>query len=244
MHSTSKGYRRFRSRVKYFQEDLEAAMVICKNGELLSGDEHIFQNISPKNQPCLFRRQNSQQSRVLVLNHMRNTLYIAFIKELYEEVMIYLSYAINCATLAMNDPTRLIGSQNNLQFNIKDILNKGTKEDIFRMISDRIFRTIENKRDTLELVTTFNDRLSLEIPENVIDDAMPYLEMRHLFVHNDGIADEHYRTLYPNIHLDNENYILLNAKVIKKARTAICALVSEYDSRLKQSNCFERNQFD
>lgn len=244
MHTHSKGYRRFISRIKYFQEDLETAMIICKSGDLLSGEEHIFQNISPGNQPCLSKRQNTPQSRTLVLTHLRKTLYIAFIKELYEEVMLYLSYALNCSALTLDDATRLIGTQSNLQFNIKDILDKGTKEGIYKMILDRVFRSIENKRDTLELVSALNIRLNLGVNAEIITNAMPYLEMRHLFIHNDGVADEIYRNKYPEIRVNGDGQIILNSYVMNQARILVSALVTDYDNKLKEASCFCRKEFE
>lgn len=243
MHKTSKGYRRFQSRVKYFQEDLETAMVLFKNEGLLAGSAYIFENVSPNYQPCLSKRQNSSSSRLLVLGHMKKTLYIAFIKELYEEVMIYLSYAINCSALELTDATRLIGAQNNLQFKITDILDKSTKEEIFQMILDKVFRVIENKKDTLEMISTFNERLNLGVDEEIIDKSMPYLEMRHLFSHSDGVTDEYYRKKYPNISVNAENQIILNSRVITQARSAICALVLEYENKLKLAHCFNEQEF-
>lgn len=242
MHNYSKGYRRFKGRVEYFLEDIETAFVVVKHKELLAGDDHIFKGVSPK-QPKLFKRQNTPGSRTNVVYHMRNTLYVSFLKDLYEEVMLYFEYAIYNASLASLEPTKLIGGQNNLTFKISEILSQNTKEDIFQMISRRIFRTVESKKDTLELVRLLNDRLNLEVDEDCISSAMPYLETRHKLIHADGIADELFIQKYPQICLDGDGRIKIDYTFIRKAYSRVDDLLKEYDKCLKKNNMFLVEEF-
>ena len=53
----------------------------------------------------------------------------------------------------------------------------------------RDFR-IENKKDTLLLVSALNDRLKLGVGIETISNALPYLDARHKFIHADGKADD------------------------------------------------------
>lgn len=243
MHARSKGYRRFKGRLDNFQEDLEIVAIVYNNRESLAGQDAIFQGVSDNGQPKLRRRNNSPTSRKLVVQHLRKTLYVSFIKDLYEEVLIYCRYALGQAASHVADATRLIGDQNNQTFKINEILSKTTKDEIFSMVTDKIFRAIEKKKDTLELVTALNERINLGIESVIFDKAMPYLEARHLFIHADGLTDQEYRDKYPHVKLTEDNYIKLNPTIIKEAQVAIHNLVLAYDQKLTDNSYIDRDEY-
>ena len=243
MHNTSKGYRRFKSRIEYFQDDLETIAVILKNKEILAGEDKIFKSVSETRQPRLFKRQNSPGSREVVLRHMQNSFFVSVIKDMYEEVLMYCEYATDCAAQTSTEVNRLVGEQN-LNFSANDILSKVGKKEIVSMVMSRIFRAIENKKNTLLLVSFLNDRLNLGVSEDIINEAMPYLEARHKFIHADGLADEKYKSYFPNIELTDDGYIKLNITVIRKAMTAIKKLVYEYEIKMKANNLFPSNEYE
>ena len=89
MHKTSKGYRRFKSRVEYFQDDLETVAVFLRNKELLADDKKLFVSVTENGQPRLSKRKSTPGSRGVVIRHLRNTLFVSIIKDLYEEVLMY-----------------------------------------------------------------------------------------------------------------------------------------------------------
>lgn len=136
MHKTSKGYRRFKSRIDYFQEDMESIEVFLMNKEYCAGDETMFRLITPNGQPKLSKRQNSEKSRILVLRHLQHTIFGMVIKEMYEEVMSYFDYILFCvASIGSITPERLIG-KSTCNFSVNDILTKSTKEDIISMVTN------------------------------------------------------------------------------------------------------------
>lgn len=243
MHARSKGYRRFKDRLDNFQEDLEIIAIVYNNRESLAGQDTIFQGVSENGQPKLKRRNNSPASRKLVVQHLRKTLYVSFIKDLYEEVLIYCQYALGQAASHVADATRLIGDQNNQTFKINEILSKSTKDEIFSMVTDKIFRAIEKKKDTLELVTALNERINLGIESAIFDKAMPYLEARHLFIHADGLTDQEFREKYPNVKLTDDYYIKLNPTIIKEAQVAIHNLVLAYDQKLTDNSYIDIDEY-
>lgn len=90
----SKGYKRFKSRLEYFRTDNEIAEIIVLNKELLKGDNAIFKKVNAVKHPLLSNRTNNANSRRLVINHLRKTIYVAFIKDMYEEVTEYIRYIL------------------------------------------------------------------------------------------------------------------------------------------------------
>ncbi|MFR4080366.1 MAG: hypothetical protein ACLUNW_09730 [Prevotella sp.] len=173
MHK-SKGFRKFASRLKNFQEDIEVLDVFCKNISSFSTSGNIFDGVTKKH-PNLVKRKNSQHDRILVSTHLKHTLYVSLIKEIYEELMIYLGYVLTCGALSAPDPVNLVGKEQKINMSANDILSLKSIEDVVAKIMQDIFRKIENKRDTLLLVKELNNRLGLDIEGEIIDKAMPYL---------------------------------------------------------------------
>lgn len=243
MHSKSKGYRRFKSRIEYFQEDLETIAVFIKNKEQLKGVDKIFQSVTESGQPRLFKRQSTPGSRSVVIRHLQNTIFVSVIKELYEEVLLYCAYATDCAAQTSPDANRLVGEQN-ITFTANDILSQRDRKDIISLVITRVFRGIENKKDTLLLVSALNDRLNLGVSQETIKNALPYLEARHKFIHSDGKADEKFKSDYPSMEIDEHGYIKLNSTVIQKAITAIKKLVAEYEEVMNNNHLFPKEEFE
>lgn len=243
MHRTSKGYRRFKSRVEYFQDDIEAVAVFLKNKELLADDDRIFKSVTDSGQPRLSKRNNSPGSRGVVIRHLRNTLFVSIVKDLYEEVLLYCAYATDCAAQTSPDANRLVGAQN-ISFTANDILSLPDRKSIVSLVISRVFRGLENKKDTLLLVSALNDRLNLGVSHDTIANALPYLEARHKFIHADGKADEKFKADYPGVELDEDDNIKLNSQIVQKIISAFKKLVAEYESAMNSNSLFPPEEFE
>lgn len=243
MHRTSKGYRRFKSRVEYFQDDIEAVAVFLKNKELLADDDRIFKSVTDSGQPRLSKRKNSPGSRGVVIRHLRNTLFVSIVKDLYEEVLLYCAYATDCAAQTSPDANRLVGAQN-ISFTANDILSLPDRKSIVSLVISRVFRGLENKKNTLLLVSALNDRLNLGVSHDTIANALPYLEARHKFIHADGKADEKFKADYPGVELDEDDNIKLNSQIVQKIISAFKKLVAEYESAMNSNSLFPPEEFE
>lgn len=126
----SKGYRRFKNRLEYFRTDSEMAEILVLNKELLKGVDFIFKKVEPDKYPLLANRTNNANSRGLVVKHLRKTIYVAFIKDMYEEVTEYIRYILQEGVMNGADPNRLVGEHN---VNMKPTISfqKGQKERLF-----------------------------------------------------------------------------------------------------------------
>lgn len=227
----SKGYRKFHTRLLYFFDDIEAVEIMDINKENLAGERHIFNGVSRAQFGRLYRRRNTPGSRRNVVSHLKNSVYVSCIKELYEEVMLYLGYVLRSAAMTAPDVNRLIGEQNDIKMKANDILALQSREEIVSVIMGQVFRHIERKKDTYLLINTLNDRLALCVDPEVINAAMPYLEARHIFVHADGIADKEYKKKYSQIKL-KEGKIYLDSKVIREYIATAEALVSAFEEKM------------
>lgn len=243
MHKTSKGYRRFKSRVEYFQDDLETVAVFLRNKELLADDKKLFVSVTENGQPRLSKRKSTPGSRGVVIRHLRNTLFVSIIKDLYEEVLMYCAYATDCAAQTSPMANRLVGDQN-FNFTANEILSMPDRKSIVSLVISKVFRGLENKKDTLLLVSALNDRLNLGVSQDTISNALPYLEARHKFIHADGKADDKFMADFPGVELDEEDNIKLNVAIIQKVITAFNKLVAEYESGMQSNNLFPLEEYE
>ena len=231
----SKGYQRFYTRVDYFRLDREVADIFVKNKELIAGDEKIFNGVTPSGHPLLNSRENTEYSRTIVVKHLRNSIYVSFVKEIYEEVTEYIRYILSQAALNGADTNRLLG-EHNVSMKANVILSKGTKEEIVQLITDQMFQQLENERSTMTLIQKIKSKLGLNIEQNIIDAALPYLECRHIYVHSDGKPNDDFIAKYPNIGTDAKGRINLTADFLTKTFTAVNKLLRCIDREMIRLN--------
>jgi hypothetical protein len=233
----SKAHQRFDNRIRDFDADLELAdLLLRKFLEMPSGNGSVCEAMGgkPKTYPRLHRRVNSSQSRKITGLHLKRMLCVAFIKDLHEDFSEYISTSLARAALAGVDPGRFAGEVK-LDISAAEILRAGSWPEVVRLISDKIFRALENERSTEKLIMKVSARIGLGLERPLLAEAMPYLDARHILVHRDGRTDELYRTSYPNIPLDGES-ILVNFDFVDRARTRVKALARHIDEKMIAAN--------
>ena len=73
----------------------------------------------------------------------------------------------------------------------------------------------------------------------MIDEALPYLEVRHKLVHTNGKADEDFSRRFPQIVIDKKGKIDLDFSLVIGARKAIVSLVKAYDIEAEKAGYIE-----
>lgn len=217
----SKAHNTFVNRVLHFDDDIEFMDIICRHvtrTEFAEGSR-IFTCFDKDRHPNIARYTVTQHSRKLIANHCKATLYASYVKDIYEEFTEYLrsiiAEAYDNATIS---PERIAGGQETISMTAKDILKfqiNGTLTDI---IIDRIFQALENERSTIKLINKVCSKLGLTVDKSIIQDALCYLEIRHKLVHTDGLADEDFRKLYPELTYTHDSHIDLTYDTIISMR--------------------------
>ena len=214
--------------------DIEFADVI--NISLNEGRLHddaaelIFHDVKVDKHELLKKRKNTGKSRILVIRHLKATLYIAFIKEIYEEVTLYFKGLLKIA-ITNGIPTERIVGEHKVNFNSIDILQRRSWDAVVDYVIDSIVQQLENERSTLALIKKMNCKLNLSVDESIINNALPYLEVRHLLVHMDGKANSEFKTNNPNFTYDENDRISLDFDHIIKTRDVINELIKEFDKK-------------
>ncbi|WP_281838712.1 hypothetical protein [Cardiobacterium hominis] len=230
----TKSHVRFFSRASHLDADIELADVfslLSKRKLISTTDNYIFDGVDSNKHPILAKRKNNDKSRKNAITHLKATLCEAFIKNIYENLTIYLSEILEAAVRNGFNPVRLIG-EHKTSFEANEILSAQKWDNVVSLVAKSVFRNLENERSTKNLIEKINNKLDLKIPENIIKEALPYLEVRHLLVHNNGKLDDKFIKNYRNFEHTNGKDIKLDYQLLQNARKAIYNLVNKIDSQI------------
>ena len=231
----TKHYAKFLSRAAHLEADIELVDVIkisSNSGKLHThGNALLFDDISAQQHPRLAARANSGTARRNALNHLKATLGASYIKDTYEDLYMYLQAILYGAARKGLDPARLIG-EHKVTVEANDLLKAGSWPNVVQIVTNSIFRRLENEKSTKDLIQKIDAKLNLGIPAAVLHAALPYLEMRHLLIHADGIADQKFCNDFPAVGATVGAKIDIGYGTVTQARTAILDLVKEIDDRV------------
>lgn len=234
----TKAYHSFETKLFYFDDDIDLIEVIrlsILNGDLTdNASKFALKNIDPEKHLHIKRRKNSDGSRELLANHLRQTVYSSYVKDIYEEVTHYLKTILEKAAENGFDAGRLIG-EHSTKLDAKAVLSAGTWQDVARLITDSVFQSLEAEKSTLKLLEKVSTKLALGVDENLIKGALPYLEVRHFLVHADGKIPTQFKKDNPQIPIKG-GHIKLDYKFVSELREATKKLIKEYDEKVISAN--------
>lgn len=236
---TSKAYHSFIQKVSYFDDDIELIDVI--RTAVTSGDltdpttNRLMKYVDPARHRHIARRRNSDGSRENTINHLRQSIYSSYLKDMYEEVTEYLRLILEQASRNGFNSGRIIG-EHSFKMDATAILALGSWENVCNAVAESVFQNLEAERSTLSLLSKIAKKLDLDLSLDLINDALPYLEVRHALVHTDGRLSEEFVEKYPHIPRKSNGCINLNYKLINNARQKIKALMEAYDFQVVQKN--------
>ena len=191
-----------------------------------------------KNYPHL-RTISESTKRKKVVHHLRQTIYSSFIKDLYEEVCLYL---VNSMKLVIEkrayDINRFL-SGNDINITAKELLQMTSYNDIIKYISDCIFHNMESEqkkshtRPVNDVIMQFEKRFGVSVDNKIKNEALPYLMLRHVLVHDDRKPQQEFLDRYPQFKVrENEHVIRLDHKTIEDAYSKVTKLIKEIDNQI------------
>lgn len=91
-------------------------------------------------------------------------------------------------------------SNSNFTMTYHDIIKMKSYAKIEQTIVDNVFRRLEDERSTPKLLKRILQCANIDnkINNALIEKAMPYLEIRHLFIHHNGKIDRKFADAYGN----------------------------------------------
>ena len=235
----TKYFIRFLNRIAHFEADLELADVvaIATDGGALTtaGGPMLFDAVNAKQHPRLAARASTAHNRRLAVSHLKATLCASFLKDIYEDLTAYMQSVLEAAARNGLDPNRLIG-EHKVQLDANDVLAAKTWPGVVHMVAESVFRRLENEKSTKDVIQKINAKLNLGVSQARVNAALPYLEMRHLFVHADGVADNLFCKNFPKFGAKAGTKIALDFSMLRNAKKAVLALVEELDAKIVVNN--------
>jgi hypothetical protein len=230
---------RFLNRVAHYEADIELADVVAISNHkgLLAtqGSAHLFDAVNPRQHPRLAARTPNSHNRLLAVRHLKATLCSSFLKDIYEDLSAYMQSILEGAARNGLDPNRLIG-EHKVQLEANDVLAARTWPGVVHLVAQSVFRRLENEKSTKDVIQKLNDKLKLGVAQPKINAALPYLELRHLVVHADGVADEKFCKSFPSFGATAGTKVNLDFKVLQSAKKAVVALAEEMDAQVVSNN--------
>lgn len=225
-----------------FRGDVEIADVLCLHGEKEPLYRELFSTFDKAvHLELAGRKKATLRNKAAQLVHMRNTLCAAFVKELYEEVTEYFREILYQASVKGVDPEQIVDKLD-ITLTGAEVLAIRESGDVRRVVTDRLFRKLEGLRSPISLLQRMSSRLQLDVPQSLMETALPYLMSRHIFVHADGVPSPDFRIKYPFIKRDNNKRIKADLAFVQKAYEAVEALIQAYDKAMIEKELLPENQ--
>ena len=156
--------------------------------------------------------------------------------ELYAFFADYLSSVIR--EMENINPNRILGvvpPNSPTELSFKDVFILGNYNAILDEIAKRVFRSLEDERSTPKLLKKFVKSMKLNVPVNIRENALVYLEIRHLIIHNNSKADAKFNALnnrgLVGVNVRNKK-VLINYALSNAAIDAVTDLCQSIDGEL------------
>lgn len=102
---------------------------------------------------------------------------------------------------------------------------------------DDIFRELEGLRSTPKLVKHIVGHTKIKIPQNQSDEAMMYLSIRHLIIHNNSKVDTEFYNKYQNkLSISINGKVPTDYSIFQTALSAVYTYLKTIDTELITKN--------
>lgn len=232
----SKSFQRFRSKIEYIHQNQQLidASVKTLNSKLNSvTDKTKYITSELKlNRTDYGKINHPINEKERLLSYSRSKIAEYTILELFGAFTVYMRDVTD--EMYQKDPIKIVDKINSgSTLTYVEIIKLGSFNNIREKIVNEIFRKFENERSTIKLIDKILSHTDVTIPDSLKDNALMYLEMRHLFIHNKGKADEKFKNKYgENVQLKTGDKLPTNFKVVSKAIDTVNRFSKSIDEQL------------
>ena len=198
-----------------------------KIAEALGGDMNTYRQLNIPN-------ESTDISRTFITS--RKKLHEQAIIELYSVFSSYFASII--VEIEHKQPKRFLevmsgNSERSIEY--EEIIRIGNFNSLIDEMAKRVFRTLENKRSTKDMLNKIIKIVDINIDPDIKDTALLYLEIRHLIIHNNSKADVKFLSMPKSnivtVNRSNQK-ITINFDVSNEAINSIFRLCKSFDDEL------------
>lgn len=239
----SKALQIFRDRICELNQHtqlIDACLLLADNTCANSQENYISSALNcPSHQRLYHPNTTNQRNRIIA--YSRSKLNERAIIDIYKYFTEYISTIIaELARVAPNDLLANIRSDNERSIRYQKILELGSYDKILDHMAKVVYRSLENERSTKGLVDRLMKNLKIELDETVLNDALLYLEIRHLIIHNNRCPDERFNALNINGKVKyKRNRIKCEYRTTQDAIGAVYRLCVTINNELKNAGLIE-----
>ena len=191
----TKTHQRFRSRAEQLEmylEAMDAAARVTYN--MLGHKEHEGKNVDDA-LPIKCDNYTRLNHRSRVYNYCRSKNTLSAIVEVFGFFSEYMRDVLK--EIYITNPMAVVGKSNKqLNLTFVDISKFVTLNELHTKMVDDVFRSIENERSTIKLIDRILKDTGANISSADKEAVLPYLELRHLIIHNNSKIDRAFEDKY------------------------------------------------
>lgn len=239
MPKESKEFQKFRSKIDYLYQHLQVVDASIKNTtnwldnySVKSKSISVALGLIDSDYPNL-NHPVKNYKRIFSYTRARNSEYS--IIELYNAFTCYLKDILK--GMYENEPIKIVGKVATRNLTFVDIVNLGTFDKVSEKMIKEVFRMLEDEKSTPKLLDKILNHTSIVLNPSLKNEALMYLEMRHMIIHNDGKADERFVKNYNNlITIRADKKLATTFNVVNSAMKVVFELTDTIDKYLTSKN--------
>jgi len=167
-----------------------------------------------------------------IYNYTRSKNAEFSIIELYNAFSVYMRNIL--AEMYAHNPLQIVGKcKGGQSFTFIDIVKFSTMDKIQDEMINKVFRSLEDERSTVKLLDRILSHTDIQLNVDQKKKALMYLQMRHLFIHNNGNADALFVSEYETqITIRANGKLPTNFDTVNNAIQAVYSLIETIDKEL------------
>lgn len=234
---------KFRSRIQYIQQHLQIIDAsLTKTGKFLGRYKPTTTSINlamgeDGTTHDKLNHPTNTNGRIISYSRAKNAEYS--IIELYSCFTEYMKNILG--EMYKKEPIKIVqkiadeNKDNKLTF--AEIVQLGDYSKISELMVTKVFRKLENERSTTLLLEKVLNHTKIKLDDNTKRQSLMYLQMRHLFIHNKGVADKLFVDEFGDLHsVKVGNKLPANFATINNAMTIVLTLCDSIDKELIKEN--------
>lgn len=241
----SKSYQKFRSKLEYIKQHLQLfdaaikALSIALNSA--TDNTSSMTKVLELNVKTYDKLNHPVKEKDRVISYSRSKSAEYTILELYAAFTHYMQDITK--EMYHKNPLKIVGKVDaTVSLTYAEIIKLGSFEKVGELMVTDIFRKFENERSTVKLIDKILSHTKVSIPTSLKNEALMYLEMRHLIIHNKGKADSKFKSTYgKRVKLKESEKLPTNFVMVSKAITRIQEFTQAIDVQLLKDDLIEKN---